>query len=227
MIILNIIPLFHFIIIGAVCILGVFLHKNKLNSDEHIVPESRPFLVKPDRYLWLLGLIAFCVMVGENTAFDWSINYFEQVVKADKAFLTLGYTCFIIAMSSGRLLGDRLIHRFGHTNMLLGNGVLMSSGYILTALIPTTVSAAFGFFLVGLGDSIVVPIVYSLASRSNKMPANYAIASVTLIGYTGFLVAPLIIGSVSQAFGMQWAFLFVGLLALCISLLTIKVKKMM
>lgn len=227
MILFNVIPLIHFIIIGGLCILGVFLHKNKLNSDEHIAPESRPFLVMPDKYLWLLGLIAFCVMAGENTAFEWSINYFDQVVKAEKAFLTLGYICFIIAMSSGRLLGDRLIHRFGHANMLLVNGVVMSSGFILAALIPSTLFAAFGFFLVGLGDSIVVPIVYTLAARSSKMPANYAIASVTLIGYTGFLVAPLINGTVSQIFGMQWAFLFVGLLALCISLLTLMVKKLM
>jgi MFS family permease len=67
--------------------------------------------------------------------------------------------------------------------------------------------------------------VYSLSAQTRKMPAGYALASVTLIGYAGFLLGPLLIGYISEAFNMQWAFGMLSLFSLAISLLAIKVRK--
>lgn len=225
MIVYNVLPRWHFAIVAAVCLAVVLATRKKANNGKHIKPQQRPFFVKPDKYLLLLGLISFCGMLAESTMFDWSVNYFEKVVQADKKFVTIGYTSFIIAMSAGRLLGDRLIARFGPANMLMANGVLMATGFAVAAVFPYLLPAAIGFVLIGLGDSIVVPIVYSLSSRSQKMPPAYALASVTLIGYTGFLTGPLLVGSISEAVGMQWSLAVVGTVALGITFLTGFVKR--
>jgi fucose permease len=219
-------PSLHFFIITLACITINFFYRKNI-GDEHVVPEKRPFLVKPDRYLWLLGAIAFCGMIGENTILDWSINYFERVVRAGKGTATMGFISFIITMAAGRLLGDRLIHAYGHLRMLTVNGILMGTGFLIASFFPYLFPAAFGFFLVGAGDSLIVPIVYALAGRSGKMPSSYAIAAVTLIGYSGFLLAPLLNGFLSQAFGMQWAMTTVGCIALFIPLLVLLVRKNM
>lgn len=225
MIVYNVLPRYHFVIIGIFCLLVVFATRKRVSNGAHVKPQLRPFFVKPDKYLLVLGLIAFCGMLAESTMFDWSVNYFEKVVATDKQFVTTGYTAFIVAMSLGRLLGDRLIARFGPVNMLMTNGVLMAIGFAIAALFPFLLPAAIGFVLIGLGDSIVVPIVYTLSARSKIMQPSYALASVTLIGYTGFLTGPLLVGSISEAVGMQWSLVVVGSISLGITFFTWYVKR--
>jgi MFS family permease len=70
----------------------------------------------------------------------------------------------------------------------------------------------------------VVPIVYSLAGKA-KMPMAYAIASVTTIGYLGFLINPLIVGFISEAFNMRWAFGLMAVFAIAISLISALVNQ--
>ncbi|MGZ5133994.1 MAG: hypothetical protein ACXWCG_02540, partial [Flavitalea sp.] len=90
---------------------------------------------------------------------------------------------------------------------------------------PSVPVASIGFGLIGLGTSIIVPIVYSLAGKSQKMSPGYAIASITMIGYIGFLSSPLIIGALSDRFGMQNAFGFLLILSISLSVLAIGLQK--
>ena len=78
----------------------------------------------------------------------------------------------------------------------------------------------------GAGDSILVPVIYILAARTKKMAPNYALSSVTLIGYAGFLIGPLLIGNVSQRMGMPAAFYILGFTSLLIIFFTLRAKKL-
>jgi MFS family permease len=51
------------------------------------------------------------------------------------------------------------------------------------------------------------------------MRPSYAIAAVTMIGYIGFLLGPVLVGFISESLGMRWAFATVG--AVCLSILYI------
>ena len=77
-----------------------------------------------------------------------------------------------------------------------------------------------------MGDSILIPGIYMLASRSNKMPTSYALSSVTLIGYAGFVISPLLIGNVSQQWGMPAAFFVLSGVSLLLIVLVMQVKKL-
>lgn len=217
-------PVWHFIIIGALTIIGVFLFKRK---DRHLEmsTEKKAFLVKPDRYLLLLGCIAFCAMFCESTMFDWSINYYDKVIRSNRNYVTFGYSAFIIMMTAGRLIGDKFIAAFGPFAVLVFNGFLMTIGFIIVISFPVVSLASVGFAFIGLGSSIIVPIVYSLAGKSKKMSAGYAIASVTIVGYIGFLTSPLIIGTLADRFGMQTAFGILIFLSLAVSILAIGLKR--
>ncbi len=219
LIVYGIDPVYHFMLVGAVVTLIALLFIGKRNAAVGNT-EKRPLFVKPDAYLLILGGIAFCGMLSESAIFDWSVNYFKTVVAVDKAFITTGYTAFIIAMASGRLGGDWLIHKYGVFVLIKLSGLLMSIGFMTAVFFPYVMPAAVGFFFVGLGDSVVIPIVYMLAAQSKKMLPSYAIASVTMIGYGGFLLGPLVIGLVSEAFSMRWALVFVSLVSLCIVFLS-------
>ena len=136
MIILKIIPAYHFLFIGILCLIAVVLNRDRTKKREEVLPGRRPFFVKPDHYLLLLGLIAFFSMSAENTMFDWSINYFDKALHAERKWMTAGYTCFIVMMSFGRIVGDRMIHYFGYARMLIFNGSLMAVGFAISSLLP-------------------------------------------------------------------------------------------
>lgn len=218
-------PAIHFGIISIVVITLILLNIRKGNIKKDAALERKPFFIKPDRYLFILGLITFCTMMCEVTIFDWAVNYFEKVVKADKGMVTLGYTAFIITMTLGRITGDKIIALVGLQKVLLINGIIMSAGFIIAVCFPYLYMAALGFLLIGLGDSIIIPTVYSIAGQSAKMKPTYAIASVTMIGYAGFLSGPLVVGSISQKWGMASAFTLMAVLSFFISVLAIVLSK--
>lgn len=222
----DISPVYHFTGVAILMILLSFLMIGK-DTSLAITKEKRPFFVKPDKYLLLLGLIAFCAMMCEGAMFDWSVLYFTKVVKADKSMTTYGFISFIVLMAAGRLIGDRFIARFGVIKVLMFNGACLSAGFLITSLLPSLVPAAIGFALIGIGSSILVPMVYLLSGKSKTLPPAYALSSVTIIGYTGFLSGPLLIGNISDLFGMPAAFLMLGGLSLMIIFLTAQVKKLL
>lgn len=218
-------PLLHFVVIASLIALAALFFWQRHKESNNTPADKRPFFIKPDRYLFLLGLIAFCGMLCEGAMFDWSVNYFEKAVGADKEWVTTGYTAFIITMALGRLAGDRATAAVGPFALLMANGALITLGFLIAVLFPFLLPAAFGFMLIGLGDSIIVPTVYALAAQSSKMPPGYALASVTMIGYMGFLLGPLLIGYTSELWSMQWAFGIVSIFSLCISGLAVWVQK--
>jgi MFS family permease len=218
-------PALHFVAI-ALCAVGATLFFWKgTRAGAGTATEKRPLFVKPDRYLFLLGLTAFCGLLCESAMFDWGVNYFEKTVRPGKEWVTAGYTAFIVSMALGRLLGDRVIAAFGYFTLLMINGALMATGFLLAAFFPYLLPAAFGFMIIGLGDSVIVPIVYSLSAHSTRMTPGYALASVSLIGNAGFLLGPLLIGYLSEALSMQWAFGIVSFFSLAITFLALKVRQ--
>lgn len=58
--------------------------------------------------------------------------------------------------------------------------------------------ALVGFAGVGLGLSIIVPLLFSAAARSREMASGTALAAVSTLGYLGFLAGPPLLGVVAQ-----------------------------
>lgn len=224
MIINGIVPLRHFGLVAMGCMLAALIFQLAGKKERYTPPANRPLFVKPDRYLSMLGGICFCSMLAENVLFDWSVNYFAKAVQAPGQLQTAGYTAFILAMTIGRLLGDRLVAKWGAIKVITTLGIMLTVGFLLAASFPLLVPAIIGFVLIGLGNSIMVPIVYVLASRHATMPPAYALSAVTIIGYAGFLLGPLLVGAVSDVLNMQWAFGLVGIMGTGIVVLAQKIK---
>ncbi len=185
---------------------------------------SQPIFAKPDRVLLKLGLIAFFCLVCEGTMFDWSGVYFEKVVQAPKELITLGYVAFMSTMAGGRFAGDWLANRLGKKTMLQVSGIVIAIGLLIAVIFPAIIPATIGFLFVGIGVSSVVPLVYGAAGRSTTMSAGVALASVSTIGFLGFLVGPPLIGFIAQGFGLRWSFAGIALLGFCTTLLASSVK---
>lgn len=220
-------PFTHFCVVYIIAfLLAVFARQIILPRDGYKVsPEKTKVFIRPDRYIVILGFIAFACMVCEGTMFDWSGVYFENVVHAPQSLTRLGYVAFMCTMAGGRFAADRIVTKYGVERILKMSGLIILTGLMLAVIFPGIVMATIGFLLVGIGVSSVVPMVFSLAGKSKTIPPSVALASVSSIGFLGFLMGPPLIGFIAQASSLRWSFAVIALLGLGTTLLAGKINK--
>jgi len=186
-------------------------------------PKKKLFTL-PDKSLLIFSLICFASMACENTMYDWSSIYFNKVVHVPKSTATAGFVVYMVAMTLGRFLGDAGVNRFGIKNILRASGTFIFCGLLMAVLLPYTITCMVGFVLVGLGVSCIVPMVFQMAGRSTTMSSGTALASISSIGYLGFLVVPPFIGFIAQAAGLQLSFGLIALLGALVILLVYNIN---
>jgi MFS family permease len=105
------------------------------------------------------------------------------------------------------MFADALINYWGARKQLMLSGLVVTLGIIIAVAYPSMIFSTLGFMLVGFGVSSVVPTIYGTVGR-NAAPgqASIALATVSSIGFFGFLIGPPMIGFLSQAIGLRWAF---------------------
>ena len=165
--------------------------------------------------LLALGLVAFCVLLGEGAMADWSAVYLHTILDAGVGLAAAGYAAFSIVMAVGRGLGDHLTNRLGPSVMVRLGGLVAAAGLTLALVVTWVPLALVGFGLVGAGFSVIFPLVLSAAGRTSKQVSGTAIATVALCGYVGFLVGPAVIGLGADVLSLRVALGMVVLLSLC------------
>jgi MFS family permease len=204
MVTLGVSPAWHFLLAGlALTLFSIYAYPGTVRQQPK-AREKRPWFALPDKTLAKYGLISFASMACEGTMIDWSGIYFKGAVHA--AMPTLGFVVYMVAMTLGRLTGDKLANQYGIRRMLSYSGGLIFAGLLLATLLPHPLSAGLGFILTGFGVSCVIPMVFSMAGRSAGMSSGSAIAAVSTVGYLGFLIVPPLVGTVAQHAGLQGAF---------------------
>jgi predicted MFS family arabinose efflux permease len=169
----------------------------------------------PRGIVLLLSLLAAATFLAEGAMLDWSALLITKSGLVAVARGGLGYMLFSIAMTAGRLVGDRVVARLGDRNVLRWGGLLAVAGFVVLLTAPVAVVALGGFVLIGLGASNIVPVLFRLAGAQTAMPAAQAISALSTIGYAGILVGPAGIGGIADAVGLHGAFwLLAGLFAL-------------
>lgn len=212
-------PFQHFLIMYGITAAIMLFARNYIlprdgSRNQQAVPQKRKIFVKPDKHIVQLGVIAFASMVCEGTMFDWSGIYFEQIVQAPTEYTRLGFIAFMFTMAAGRFGADYLVSRFGVTNIIQLSGVVILTGMLTAVFFPSLPMATLGFLLVGFGTSAVVPMAYSLAGRSTTMLPSVALASVSSIGFLGFLIGPPLIGMISELTNLRFSFAVIAILGL-------------
>jgi MFS family permease len=188
-------------------------------------PSGTPVFALPSRAVLIIGIVGSCALIGEGAMGDWSALYLRDTLGTEEGFAAYGYAAFAVAMTVGRFLGDTLQHRFGAKNLVIGGGLLTATGLGFGLIVNTVWSVLFGFFSVGLGLSVMFPIMVSIAAQQSPNNKGAAIASVATMGYTGFLMGPPLIGFISHYTSLTWGLGAVALLALMIAFLGSRLPK--
>lgn len=190
-------------------------------------PALLSFIRKPELILIQFGLAGLFGLIVESAMFDWSGLYFESVLQVPKS-LQIGFLVFMVMMTVGRFLANWAYGRLGKQRVLQLAGAFIFIGFFVSALLSgvfdnmilKVVVNSLGFMLVGLGISCVVPTIYSLVGAKSHTPVGIALTILSSISFVGSLVAPVLIGAISKAFDLEYAYLVVGVLGLCLFLMT-------
>ncbi|MFZ6723727.1 MFS transporter [Undibacterium sp. Ji49W] len=169
-----------------------------------------PHFVVPHGAVILIGVLCFIVFLAEGALLDWSALLLTAGRGLDAGQGGIGYAAFSVAMTTGRLTGDRVVKRFGGKLVMLAGGVCAAIGFFAAVLATSPILAIAGFVLVGIGASNIVPILFSAAGKQDAMPASLAIGAITTIGYAGVLAGPALIGFIAHAISLNTAFAGLG-----------------
>ena len=181
---------------------------------------SQPLFAIPRGVVLVIALLAAISFLVEGALLDWSALLLVGERLLSQARGGLGYMFFSIAMTFSRLIGDRIVARFGNRTVLTMSGVTAFGGLCLLLLSPVAPIALGSFILIGLGAANIVPILFRLAGAQQAMPKGLAVAALTTAGYSGMLAGPAVIGFLSKGSGLHNAFWFLAALFVCPPLLS-------
>ena len=134
-----------------------------------------------------------------------------------QADAAMGYAAFAGAMAASRFGGDALRARYSERTILFVGATLAAVSMAVVLLVAVPWVALVGFALVGAGVAPVAPILFNAATRVPGVSRAAAIASVTSIGYSGFMVGPPLIGALAHATSLTAALAVVVVGATCLA----------
>lgn len=169
---------------------------------------------RPALVVALLGVVAFCCLVGEGAADNWSAVYLHDDLGTSQGFAALGFAAFSITMTIGRLAGDRLALRLGPVRLVRGCGLLAATGLAAGLLADHPIGGIAGFAALGAGLSCIVPQVFSAAGNTDPARAGRNLARVAGLGYLGLVSGPVVIGGAANLVGLPSALAIPALLAI-------------
>lgn len=162
----------------------------------------------------LMIILSLCINITEGTMADWTAIFMRDVVKTNPYYEGWGLAGYSFLMATGRLMGDKIIPKFGANRILIFGGFLSVVGILIAILLPYTFTAIFGFALVGAGVSCGAPILYASSSRLPNMPKGAGLAMMNTFAMGGFLFGPVLIGFISKGFSLPIAFSVIATLGL-------------
>jgi hypothetical protein len=167
----------------------------------------------PRGALLTLAVLAFCAVGIEGGMYDWCGVYLRRMLDAPEVTAAAAPTFFSAAMAIGRLGGDHLTMRFRAPDLARACALLAALGVGAIIAAPSAFVVFGGLVAVGLGLSILVPLIFSAAGRSSSMPPGTAIAAVAAVGYGAFLIGPPTIGLAAELVTLRGALAILLVLA--------------
>jgi MFS family permease len=159
----------------------------------------------PRGTLLLLGILVMSGMMAEGVMYNWSVLYVAQELHTPQDQAAMAYVAFAGATALTRFVGDAIRTRVSERIILLAGPALSAAAMAVVLLLARPWAAYAGFALVGAGLATIVPILYNAATRVPGVSRAAAIASISSIGYVGFMIGPPIIGGIAHATSLTWA----------------------
>jgi MFS family permease len=166
--------------------------------------------------LLALVLIAIAGATVEDAGSSWATLYLRDSLGAPGAVAVFGYIALVGFMFLGRLIGDRLVDRYGERLVVRAGGLIAAVGMGAALAFPTVPGTIAGFAAAGFGVATLIPAAMHGADQLPGMRPGSGLTVVTWLMRIGFFGAPLLVGVVADATSLR-----VGLLSVPIAGITV------
>ena len=191
--------------VGAVAATSILVSSRGMLAAHPAPEKSQTNFTWPKGTLLLVGMLICFGMLAEGVMYNWSVLYVNQELHSPQEFAALAYVAFAGATAAMRFAGDSVRARVSERAMLVAGPALSALAMLLVLLVAKPWVALAGFALVGVGLATVVPILYNAATRVPGVSRAAAIASVSSIGYVGFMIGPPIVGGIAHSTSLTTA----------------------
>jgi predicted MFS family arabinose efflux permease len=199
----------HLGLIVPIVILGVVIAVLPLSESQarrHSGASQKSVVTWPS--LASLGIVCFGLLgsVVQSGTQNWSVIYMRQSFEMPDWMDALTIPAFLVALTFGRLSGDRWLDRWGA--LKLGGALFAAAllGVLIVILSPSYWLALMGFAFMGLGVSIIFPMMVTAAAALGDRAASANVATVTMSTGIGVLIVAPIMGYVADTFSVRIAF---------------------
>ncbi|MDP9794898.1 MFS family permease [Catenuloplanes nepalensis] len=178
---------------------------------------------RPGPRIWLivgaLVLIAIGGTIVEDAGNSWAAVYLSGSLHAAAEIAAWGYIALVGAQFIGRMLGDRLVDRFGQRTVARAGGLIVAAGMGLALAVPTVPGTILGFAAAGFGVATLVPAAMHEADELPGLAPGTGLTVVSWLMRLGFLLSPPVVGAVADATTLRAGLLIVPIAGILVVLL--------
>jgi MFS family permease len=164
-------------------------------------------------YATLLAL-AFIAIAGaavEDAGSSWATLYLRDSLGAPGAIAAAGYIALVGSQFVARLIGDRLVDRFGERAVARVGGCITAAGMGAALAYPSVPGTIAGFAAAGLGVSTLIPVAMHAADILPGLRAGTGLTVVAWLLRVGSISSPPVIGVIADATSLRVGLLVVPL----------------
>jgi MFS family permease len=164
-------------------------------------------LVRMARVVVALGVIASMAQIMEEVTATWGAVYLRDDLGAAAGVAGLGFIALQATQTVGRLLGDRVVERYGDRAVARAGATLAGSAMALALAFPATATTILAFGLVGAGIGTLIPAALRAADGLPGLPRGVGLSLVGTVLRLAILASPAVVGLTADALSLRAALL--------------------
>lgn len=185
--------------------------------------DERPAAPRSMALVWALlmalVLIATSGALVEDAGSTWAALYLSGSLGAVASVAALGFVALTGAQFVGRLIGDRLVDRFGQRAVARTGGLIVLTGMGVALAAPSVPGTIAGFAAAGFGVATLVPAAMHTADELPGLRHGTGLTLVSWLMRLGFLCSPPLVGLIADATSVRTGLLVVPIAGVLVILL--------
>lgn len=168
-----------------------------------------------------LVFIAIAGAVVEDAGSSWATVYLRDSLSTPGAIAASGYIAMVASQFVGRMIGDRLVDRFGERTVATVGGLITAAGMGAALAFPSVPGTIAGFAAAGFGVATLVPAAMHGADQLPGLRAGTGLTVVTWLMRVGFVSSPPVVGLIADATSLRVGLLVVPFAGVAVMLLAV------
>lgn len=163
-----------------------------------------------------LVMIAAAAAIVEDSGASWSAIYLSGSLESSAFVAGAGFVALQGMQFVGRIIGDRLVDRYGQRAVARTGGIVVFLGMGFALALPTVAGTIIGFGLAGIGVATLIPAAMHAA---DELPGLKPGTGLTIVGWllrVGFFVAPPLVGAIADASSLHFGLIVVPIAGLLV-----------